>query len=189
MPDKLGRIQKGERLSYKTEFKKGQHWRPHKIFRERTYLEQEYLGKKRSSSEIAAKHGVTDAAIIFWLRKHEIPRRTVSQARRVKHWGLSVSSKGMYGRRGADASNWKGGCSPDRQSFYSSFEWAKASIAVWKRDKHKCQRCDRPGRDIHHIVSFSVKELRAELNNLILLCVKCHHFVHSKKNKAREFIK
>jgi len=32
------------------------------------------------------------------------------------------------------------------------------------------------------------KEIRADANNLVLLCVKCHRFVHSKKNINGEFI-
>jgi predicted HNH restriction endonuclease len=42
---------------------------------------------------------------------------------------------------------------------------------------------------IHHVVSFMVRELRAEPDNLVLLCKKCHLFVHSRKNKTSEFIK
>ena len=33
------------------------------------------------------------------------------------------------------------------------------------------------------------EELRAEPDNLVLLCKKCHLFVHSRKNKTSEFIK
>ena len=41
---------------------------------------------------------------------------------------------------------------------------------------------------VHHIVSFAEEEYRVDPDNLVLLCVKCHRFVHSKKNIEREFI-
>jgi 5-methylcytosine-specific restriction endonuclease McrA len=68
------------------------------------------------------------------------------------------------------------------------------SRAVWKRDKGTCQRCGAKANDgaimhIHHIVSFAVKELRTETGNLVLLCIGCHHFVHSAANTGREFVK
>ena len=41
---------------------------------------------------------------------------------------------------------------------------------------------------VHHVIGFANKEIRADANNLVLLCVKCHRFVHSKKNINGEFI-
>ncbi len=102
----------------------------------------------------------------------------------------------MKNRRGKDTPNWKGGITPERQSVYSSKEWSNAVKAVWHRDDATCQRCKiinndnrEVGFDIHHIVSFATKELRTVSDNLILLCKKCHYWVHSNKNINREFIK
>ena len=36
-------IKKGERRGESTEFKKGQHWRPHKPYWEKDWLEKEYI--------------------------------------------------------------------------------------------------------------------------------------------------
>lgn len=93
--------------------------------------------------------------------------------------------------------NWKGGCTPERQAFYATQDWADAVKAVWARDDATCQRCkkhhnteDMRGKfHIHHIVSFKVPELRATTSNLVLLCKKCHLWVHSNKNAKKEFIK
>ena len=95
----------------------------------------------------------------------------------------------MFGVCGDDNPNWKGGCTPDRQSFYVTKEWKKASKFVRNRDK-ACQRCGAAGvlLEIHHIVGFACIELRSEVTNLVCLCESCHDFVHSKKNKKREFI-
>lgn len=103
----------------------------------------------------------------------------------------------MKGRKGKDTPSWRGGITPDRQAFYSSKEWSDAVKIIWKRDNAKCKRCGKHRNDaehrgtfhIHHIVSFMVKELRAVPGNLVLLCDKCHRFVHSKKNSTNEFLK
>ena len=100
------------------------------------------------------------------------------------------------GKFGSLHPNYKGGLTPERQSVYSSKEWCEAVKQVWKRDKAICQKCGKNHNDeinrgnfhIHHIVSFMVRELRTDLNNLVLLCKDCHKFVHSKNNVNKEFI-
>jgi len=67
--------------------------------------------------------------------------------------------------------------------------WKSACSYVYKRDNAQCVRCSsKDDLHIHHIVSFADTDLRAEVSNLVLLCVKCHRFVHSKKNMIGEFI-
>jgi hypothetical protein len=97
---------------------------------------------------------------------------------------------------GAVHPNWRGGVTPERQAFYCSADWKAACVAVWHRADAKCERCGvnhrEPGRrgsfHVHHIVSFQVRELRAEPTNLALLCAPCHRFVHGKVNVGREFL-
>lgn len=188
-----GRFKKGEHRSPATEFKKGQHWRPHAVFREKEYLRREYVEKQRPAGDIGAEHGVTEAAILFWLKKHNIPRRSMTEIRSRKKWGQAGSKNGMYGRRGENNPNWKGGCTPERQDFYSSEEWKRVARLVKKRDGRTCQRCGASGPDakleIHHIVRFAVVKLRAEPTNLVMLCDPCHVFVHSRNNTKKEFIR
>jgi len=102
----------------------------------------------------------------------------------------------LKGKRGAEVHTWKGGITPERQSFYSSVEWKESVKAVWTRDNAACQRCYRLKNadrsisfDIHHIVSFACVELRAEVSNLVLLCEPCHYWVHSSENISMSFIK
>lgn len=100
------------------------------------------------------------------------------------------------GKTGIDHPSYKGGLTPERQAFYASPEWAEAVKAVWARDNATCQRCGAHHNQaqargifhIHHVVSFMVRELRAEPSNLVLLCRPCHLWVHSKKNTEMEFI-
>lgn len=177
------------------QFKKGQHWREVQLFRERAWLVENYVVKERSAGDIAQEFSVTDAAILFWLRRHKIPRRTVSQARSIKHWGAVGVDNPMWNRKGELNPRWKGGVTKARQLFYVGQEWKKACREVWKRDDAKCQRCGLDHRvdpgvpiHVHHLESFAVVELRADTTNLILLCEPCHLFVHSKKNTHREYL-
>lgn len=104
----------------------------------------------------------------------------------------------MRGRKGPLHPAWKGGCTPERQAFYSTDEWKKACVAVWHRADAKCERCGfdhrtiprdlRGSFNVHHIVSFSYRPLRATVSNLVLLCGDCHRFVHSKANTSKEYI-
>lgn len=105
------------------------------------------------------------------------------------HWLKTVKRE--------DHPSWKGGITPDRQSFYSSLEWKDLVVSVWHRDDAKCQKCGLDHRvidrskvkfHIHHIDSFMIKDRRAVLDNLVLLCDKCHRWVHGKKNKDRIFL-
>ena len=105
----------------------------------------------------------------------------------------------MKGRRGKDHHSWQGGLTPEREALAQTDEWKSAVKAVWARSDAKCERCGTDHRKVdnrkangfhvHHITPFRVKELRAEPTNLALLCRPCHHFVHSKKNADKEFIR
>jgi len=188
-----GQFVKGSRNSPNTEFKSGQHWREPKPYWDKEWLYNEYVTKRRSSQEIASDFGCKDANILYFLRKHHLPIRTVSEAREIKHWGLSGKLNGMHGKTGEANPHWKGGVSPERQALYSSEEWSEAVRVVWKRDAATCKRCGKIKTrsdefHIHHIMSFAAKEVRAIPENLVLLCKDCHNFVHSKKNVNGEFL-
>ena len=177
------------------QFGKGDHWRKPQLFRERDWLIEQYAEKNRSTGEIAAEFGVTDSAVLFWLHKHTVPRRSISEARKIKRWGASGADNPMWNRRGELNPRWLGGVTLERQAFYTSREWKDACSAVWKRDEARCRRCSQHRRDspdmpfhIHHIFSFSDKSLRADTENLVLLCEACHQFVHSRRNVEREFL-
>jgi hypothetical protein len=196
MRNEKGQFVKGHRVSKSTEFKKGQHWRSKKPYWDKAWLEREYIELQKSAQKIATEWGVTENAILYWISKHDIPTRSMQEIRGIKHWGVSGSDNPMWNMRGELNPNWKGGVTPERQAFYMSDEWKVACLAVWQRDNAECQRC-RLGRrthpdmpmHIHHIVSFADKELRADVDNLVLLCETCHHFVHSKENTNNEYLR
>jgi hypothetical protein len=123
------------------------------------------------------------------MRQRSIADGRVPYLKNGVHW--------LKGKRGADTPMWKGGITPERQRLYTSPEWIAVAHAVWVRDGSKCCKCglehnsESKGRkklDIHHIDAFSVKDRRLEMDNLALLCRKCHMWVHSAKNEKREFL-
>ena len=177
------------------QFTKGEHWRERKPWWDKEWLYDQYISCGKSAGEIANEGGITENGIFYWLQKHGIKRRTIKEVRRLKHWGLSGADNPMWNKRGELNPMWKGGVTPDRQAFYTSEAWRKACSAVWKRDNATCQRCGEQKQEspdtpfhIHHITSFANEQLRAEPQNLVLLCETCHHFVHSKKNTNREYL-
>jgi hypothetical protein len=191
--DENGRIVSGQ-LGEEHRFSEGEHWRDEKPYWNEEWLRREYVRKGRSAADIASEFDCTAENIRYHLRKHGVERRTISEAREVKDWGVSGEENGMYGRTGEENPNWKGGVTPERQAFYSSQEWADACQTVWQRDDATCQRCNvqrgEYGEEfhIHHIVSFSVEELRDDPSNLVLLCEECHQWVHSAENTEDEFL-
>jgi hypothetical protein len=157
------------------------------------WLWAEYFFGGRTIPDIAAQFDVWPQTVMYFIRKAGIPTRPISDTRAIKHWGTSGEGNPMFGVRGELHHNWKGGHTPERQAFYASTEWREVFKAVWKRDRKRCRRCDFTHRkgarlEVHHVVPFEAAELRATLGNLVLLCVKCHHWVHSKANTDRLFL-
>lgn len=185
MRNTKGQFVKGEHPSPATEFQKGQHWRKPAPFRDKAWLTEEYVNKKRPAAEIAAQFNVTENAILYWLHKNEIPLRSMAQIRSAKKWSLKGDKNGMYGRCGAQCPSWKGGNTPLRQKLYSSPEWEHISKKVKERDK-SCRMCgSNQEMEIHHIIAFGESpELATEEGNLILLCKECHK---KTLNKEHEF--
>lgn len=162
-------------------------------FHDKSWLEREYLEKKRSAHEIAEECGVTENNVLFFLQKLGIPTRSTQEVRASKYWGALGPANPMFGKRGEESSNWRGGVTPERQAFYLSPEWKGAARVVRKRDKATCQRCGLEAScgiemHVHHKVSFAFRPLRAEPSNLVLLCDTCHDWVHSRRNAYQSFI-
>lgn len=139
---------------------------------------------RRKRSDSSKRRKVTDES-----------RGKMSLSKRgIPNLKIRGAGNGMYGRRGARSPQWSGGTTPERQALYSSIEWKNVIEKVWKRDNGICSKCQKKyiwgdQFHIHHIKSFSLyPELRSELNNLVLLCSDCHHWVHSAKNVGKEFI-
>jgi 5-methylcytosine-specific restriction endonuclease McrA len=123
--------------------------------------------------------------------EYEVERRSVDKShfcsKQCKADYDSINSKGV------NNPNWKGGITKERQGLYSSREWKELTQIVFKRDHYQCQKCRTTGRQynklhVHHIISFENINTRDDVDNLVLLCHKCHSWVHSKKNINGDFI-
>lgn len=70
-------------------------------------------------------------------------------------------------------------------------DWLLLKYAVIKRDKQKCQRCDRRFKmsdlSAHHIVSRADGGSN-DMTNLITLCNPCHDFVEGRFSTRPEII-
>ena len=142
--------------------------------------------KKGHKLSVGRRHSPETIAII---RQQTIGRGILPYLKNGVHWLKNLPPSANP--------NYKGGCTPERQTFYRSAEWKAACVAVWHRADAKCERCRIDHRKIdrrknkfhvHHIVSFQVKALRAEPTNLALLCQPCHMFVHSARNAGLELL-
>lgn len=179
----------------KGQFKPGVHaYRQPLPHWERDWLVREYVERQRSSGEIASEIGCTDENVLFWLRKHQIKRRTVSEARALKHWGASGAANPMHGKTGSANPRYVDGSSPERQRMYVQGAGREFLRSILARDGHACVRCKQPkaGRKslhVHHIKPWAGNPaLRFEPTNVVTLCGSCHRFVHSKANVAREHL-
>ncbi len=173
----------------KGQFQKGEHWRSAQSFSVKEYLISEYVEKRRSTGDIAKEFDVTDAAILFWLRRHGIPRRSVSEARQAKHWGADGEANPMYGKLGQLNPHYKHGATPERQKMYSRYFWKQIVRVVHDRDKC-CVRCSKSEKLItHHLKSWTTHpEARYDLALIVTVCEPCHLWIHSKRNVNREFL-
>ena len=191
------------------------------------WLKDQYLKQGKSADQIAREIGRDAKRVWEWLHDYGIKKRPrgsdygnlfkegqesafkgmrhkenakqkIREARlRDGHVPYLKDGKHWLKHEGAINPTWKGGITPERQSFYASLEWVEVVKKVWKRDAAKCRLCGKEHNTItsrgkfaiHHIVSFQVKEIRAELTNLVLLCRDCHLWVHSRKNVNKIFIK
>ena len=77
----------------------------------------------KDAEQIAVEAGCTKNNILYWLNRHGIKARTMSEVRSLKHWGQSGKDNPQYGKRGPLSSQWKGGRTPWRQKFYARSEW------------------------------------------------------------------
>lgn len=182
-----GRFLKGSQLGKATQFKKNHHWRSRQKHWEKEWLHQQYVTQKMSAQEIASQCGVTHGAILYWLDKHGIKRRNVSEARSVKHWALYGKDNPAFGKVGPANPNYRGGTTPWRQSIYASRGYRKFRRDVWKRDKG-CRLCPAKKGEarfhIHHIIMVAeAPMLILDPDNAILLCEKCHIALRGKERR------
>lgn len=176
------------------QFIKGAHWRPKAPHWEAAWLREQYVELGRSTGDIAAEAKTTDAAILYWLKKHGIPRRSVAQARAIKHWGVAGEANPMHGKTGEANPRYVDGSSPERQRLYAQGHGRAFVRDVLARDEYRCQRCGAgkagpKSLHVHHLKPWAGNAaLRFDKANVVTLCRGCHAWVHSRANSDLEFL-
>lgn len=154
---------------------------------DRDWLYAKYVGEGLSSTEIGKSLGVSNKAVSWWLKRHEIPARPRGAHVGHKHCSSEESRKKRSEMRrgkytGPEHWNWKGGIVRyDRtRNQAKSLDWVRA---VKDRDGWKCTECGSEEQlEAHHIKPWKrYPELRYELSNGATLCHSCHVKAHKFK--------
>ena len=166
----------------------------HPLYRDRDWLIHQYIDLKRSSGDIAKLCCATNTLVVQWLTYYNIPRRSLSEARALKYWGVSGPDNPMFGKTGSANPRFVDGGSPERQRMYAQHTGKEFRQQILHRDNFKCVRCGRKGNEpkmlhVHHIKEWSKNILlRFAAFNVVTLCKVCHWWVHSRDNVNREYL-
>ena len=161
------RARKGQHLSPKTEFKRGQ---PSPL-----------KGKKNPKGSIA-KMGMNNP-----MKRPEVIKKMKVSLRGYKH-NSETRKKMSEAKKGQKSHFWKGGIEKENKIIRKNIEFRLWREAIFARDNWTCQKCKiRSGNGEkvylhpHHIKNFSeYPELRFAIDNGITLCDKCHWKFHKK---------
>ena len=136
---------------------------------EREWLVRQYHANHLSASEIAGLVGCSGSTIERWMKKYNIPFRSLSEGKKLK-WS-QPDSLSCYEARdfwGSNNPNWREGKSfePYPVAFNRRFKQM-----IRERDSCQCAICRLSGRDVHHI-NYIKEDTMPE--NCITLCASCH---------------
>lgn len=169
-----------------------------------------YRVQHKSTNEIAKMYDITDGAVLYWLRKYDIPSFTTSEAVNIylyEKGGLEKARetqstmenriKSSCRQRGIAIEDFDGFATTEQHmarnnTYYK--EWIKK---VFQRDNYTCQCCGKRGGNLnaHHLYNFAEYEnLRYEIYNGITLCPQCHlvnypnsfHSIYGERNNTPE---
>ena len=101
-------------------------------------------------------------------RLRKLRRRHASGAPDLSAWMESMAARAESADRGDGT----------YKSFLRSPYWNMVRAMVSKRDSGLCQQCARKGRDVHHLSYRHHFKEHVHLEDLVLLCRKCHDSKH-----------
>lgn len=138
------------------------HYRQESPYKNREWLNAQYVTAHRSIDEISETCNVSQSSIRKSMLRLGIVTRSVSE---------SLSQRGTM--RGPRNPAWKGGVA----KWEYSHDWKKIARAIRKRDNYTCQKCETPfpkSSKLLHVHHLDGKKFNNSDSNLITLCASCH---------------
>ena len=84
--------------------------------------------------------------------------------------------------------------SKKRMRFYNSSLWKKAKEEKKRHARGLCEKCGRPGYEVHHIIPLTDDNVEdptisINLDNLMLLCTSCHNKMRVEEQGIRSDVR
>ncbi len=152
-----------------------------KLFVSKKELVKLYLHEGKSTNDIGKIYDVSDWAVVYRLRKYNIPGRTLKEA--IKLAVLQGKYKAHGDRSGVNSRNWKGGRKKEKEGYTRAYspdhpravtgKYVMEHIIIWE----EVNKCLLPkGWVIHH---FNGIKNDNRIENLLALPDRTHRRVIS----------
>lgn len=177
---------------------------------EKDELHNLYRIQRLSSKEIADKYGVSDSAILYQMKKFEIPSFSPSEAMNIylyekdgiKKFRETQSTmenriKSSCRQHGIKIEDFNGFSTTEQHMARNNTYYKEWVRKVFERDNYTCQCCGKRGGNLnaHHLYNFSeYPDLRYDVSNGITFCERCHlisfpnsfHSIYGERNNTPE---
>lgn len=169
-----------------------------------------YRVKHMSTAEIGEMYDVDGGAILYWLRKYDIPAFTTSEAVNIylyEKGGIEKARetqstmenriKSSCRQRGIAIEDFEGFATTEQHMARNNTYYKEWVGNVFQRDNYTCQCCGKRGGNLnaHHLYNFAeYEDLRYDVENGITFCEECHllgypdsfHTIYGEKNNTPE---
>lgn len=169
-----------------------------------------YRVQNKTTLEIGEMFGLSDGAILYWLRKYGIPAFTSSEITRrylYEKGGLEKARltqstmekriKSSCIQRGIKIEDFDGFVTTEQHMERNNTYYKEWRTKVFERDNYTCQCCGKHGGNLnaHHLYNFAqYPELKYDVDNGVTICPKCHlvnypdsfHSLYGEKNNTPE---
>lgn len=169
-----------------------------------------YRVQHKSSLEIAKIYGITDGAVLYWLKQYNIPSFSTSEAinfylyekggiEKVRETQSTMKNRiaSSCRQRGIAIEDFDGFATTEQHMARNNTYYKEWQRKVFERDNYTCQCCGKRGGNLnaHHLYNFSEYEnLRYDVENGVTFCEECHlinypnsfHSIYGERNNTPE---
>lgn len=161
---------------------------PNRLYRQKDWLYEQYVMKKRYLKDIAQDADTVDSTILVWVRRFNFPIITLSERHKdIKFWGkFNEAGRNREYPKGEKHPNYISVKSRNFKQIYNSVEFNLWKKAIHERDGYTCRGCNKKLGilDAHHILPVrNFPNLAYAIDNGISLCHSCH-----SKTIGKEFL-